>query len=843
MVLENLYPTDLTDGSGREYTKKIPEIPVTEPEFTDAYWLGWLAWENLPSTFIQSQFERDAETNQITITPVTVPENIDIGYSMPVNSSSAPAQINPSFLKYDETQSKWVPWTNHPGNASELRLPNKYDINTSLAQNIFLQFAAQISTTEDGNSLAEYIFSIGLELDSFRDFNNATFIVNSNTINQEVGSLPNDLEFGITINELDGELHSITAGNYFVKIAMCSYGWVLFNRDIKPDGSGSVYSYPAPTIRTHTSAIVGDEQKDQTWVIAASRSTYLQAYNWLDGGGYRVALATGEPSFSGYSAPWDTSSYFMMGGYEGSYNGEDVRTALSGNMNLYKPEGANFFFQGVGRNDLAVIRRIYSYEDAYKHLALMPRMLDRTYEDVPTNNTYDNGTAANRYNKWYALVTPNNEFTGKFVSGQETDKLREWQLIGESISPETADYETDDKPEYIPEEGDTTDDDEGTISLNTPGALGATNAFVTRYVLNTQQINRIGRNLWSTLGDGNELTWKNFFLTISGSDQIDYSLTLSEIISYFISLKYFPFDLSSISSSTGEVGIRVGTGATLIEAGSTTKTINDGIIRLDGGRCTIPNKWRNYLDLEPYATASIYIPYCGTTEIPMSVISGEQLGITYLVDMTTGAMTAVVMKYSGSGTHFPIAVMNGSCGFDILVTGTNGNSQMTNAITNLASKATQWTGQVLQSGITGIMGGAGSGTGSGSSAGAGAAAGMISTALNIGQDMLQNNIQMPKLYATAPMTSGSSSSLSSLILPQTAYVQIRRHNPYASGSNYKSDMGILGYRSAYTGTIASANGMGFVKCQNPNLTLVSQAGATEKEINAIKSLLSDGIFT
>jgi len=113
-------------------------------------------------------------------------------------------------------------------------------------------------------------------------------------------------------------------------------------------------------------------------------------------------------------------------------------------------------------------------------------MLDRRYEDITFSNTYDNGTVENRYNKWYALVTPNNEFTGKFVSGEETDKLREWQLIGESISPETADYETDDKPEYIPEEGDTTDDDEGTISLNTPGALGATNAFVTRYVLNTQ---------------------------------------------------------------------------------------------------------------------------------------------------------------------------------------------------------------------------------------------------------------------------------------------------------------------------------------------------------------------
>lgn len=384
------------------------------------------------------------------------------------------------------------------------------------------------------------------------------------------------------------------------------------------------------------------------------------------------------------------------------------------------------------------------------------------------------------------------------------------------------------------------DKDEGTIGINIPGALGATNAFVSRYVLNTTQIRTIGRSLWSTIRDGNQPTWENFFMTIAGTDKIDYSLTLSEIISYFISLKYFPFSLNSISIGTGLNGIKVGTGASVIDAGSATKTLTDSIIMLDGGTCAIPNKWGNYLDIEPYTTATIYIPYCGTTELPMSVITGAQLGIDYLVDITTGAMTAVVTKYS-AGASFPIATMSGSCGFDILMTGTNGNSQMTNAITNLASKSAQWTGNILQSGLTGIMSGVGGGSGMG------ALSSMGHTVLGIGQDMIQNNIQMPKLYATAPMIAGSSSSLSSLILPQIAYIQIRRHNPYSSrgeAGTYKDDIGpLLGYRSSFFGKVGSANGMGFVKCINPILNEVSSKGATEQEIQMIRKLLSDGIYT
>ena len=453
----------------------------------------------------------------------------------------------------------------------------------------------------------------------------------------------------------------------------------------------------------------------------------------------------------------------------------------------------------------------------------------------PANQYYTTDVDTNKYN---SSDVP----TFEIINGEYQDiegELRPWQMWEVDITENT--FDPSDIPPYRPGPvPGPSDKDEGTIGINIPGALGATNAFVTRYVLNTTQIRTIGQSLWSTIRDGNQPTWENFFMTITGSDKIDYSLTLSEIISYFISLKYFPFSLSSISTSTGLNGIKVGTGASVINAGSATKTLTDSIIMLDGGYCSVPNKWGNYLDIEPYTTATIYIPYCGTTELPMSIITGAQLGLDYLVDITTGAMTAVVTKYS-AGASFPIATMSGSCGFDILMTGTNGNSQMTNAISNLASKSAQWTGNILQSGLTGIMSGVGGGSGMG------ALSSMGHTVLGIGQDMIQNNIQMPKLYATAPMIAGSSSSLSSLILPQTAYIQIRRHNPYSSlgeAGTYKDDIGpLLGYRSSFFGKVGSANGMGFVKCINPVLNEVSSKGATEQEIQMIKKLLSDGIYT
>lgn len=394
-----------------------------------------------------------------------------------------------------------------------------------------------------------------------------------------------------------------------------------------------------------------------------------------------------------------------------------------------------------------------------------------------------------------------------------------------------------------PEPPPPSDDDEGPISPNIPGNIGAANCFVTRYVLNTTQLRAIGRYLWRTFQDQDPATSRNmidnFFKIMSGTsaETMDYSLTLSEVISYFISLKYFPIDLSTVSIGTGENGIRVGTGASLITAGAETRELTGPIIQLSGGTCSIPNKWNSYLDYEPHTTASIYVPYCGTADLSMSMISGAQLKIEYLVDLTTGGITAMVIKHQ-NGIEFPIAVLNGNCGYEIMISGTNGNSQLTNALTDTASHFVKQSSNLIQGGITGLMSGA-----SGNIWGAASAMGGAVTS-NL-TDSVQSNIQQPKILATSPMTCGVSSSLSSLILPQKAYVQVRRHNPYRATSSdiWATGLGSIGFRSAYEGLISSTNGMGFCKVQNPNLDLVSQAGATQEEIKELKSLLSDGIFT
>lgn len=815
-----LIPDFTCIATDRIVADQVTDIPSN---WTDAYWLGWVNYDNLPYAYKSFEYTKDAN-GIIHFEDITKQINYDVGYGINTATDNYPA-----LLKYNENTGLWTgwdrQWSSVETNSNNMRLLNEFDINQTAVTDIILIFAFNPKLNGVGQS-----YTMGFLIVPVEDFLNNSF---SGTISTAGGNLINFAQISgatlltsIDITQDDiGGINTQTINGLEVDYFCCGVEVGTANAI---DTAGTTLSFSIavkPMLRMQN--IINDD-------------TYIScSYNTPDGFGFQYYCGEGVAynATAGIIWEWEQNNIsnprpilngsVVGGNLIGTIDTDAVRNIFgtSGVYGFYYEEPNNFVIQATSSAARMVIRRICSYEDLYKIVSLYPRL--------GSTNTYDNGS-----DKWYPYVN-NNEFTTQIINGlDDRPKLTTWQLIGQTINPTNSQYEESDKPEYVPEGGGYFD--EGSISLNVPGALGATNAFTTRYVLNATQIRTIGQRLWATIGDGNQLTWKNFFLTISGSDQIDYSLTLSEIISYFVSLKYFPFSLNDVSSSTGENGIRVGTGVSLIDAGSTTKTLNDSIVQLDGGRCTIPEKWNNYLDLEPYTTASLYVPYCGTTELPMSVIAGETIGITYLVDMTTGAMTAAIMKYSSSGAFFPIAIMNGSCGFDILMTGTNGNSQMTNAITNLASKSTQWIGQTLQSGLTGLMGGI-----SGRDAtGMGALGGMTNTALSIGQDIIQQNIQIPKLYATAPMTSGSSSSLSSLILPQTAYIQIRRHNPYRhSTTDYQDELGLIGYRSAYQGLIGSANGMGFVKCQNPNLANVADAGATEAEINMIKSLLSDGIFT
>lgn len=449
-----------------------------------------------------------------------------------------------------------------------------------------------------------------------------------------------------------------------------------------------------------------------------------------------------------------------------------------------------------------------------------------------------------------------------------------------------------------PEDPDTNPADEadsGSIDYNSVGpVIGGLSSFLTSYGLNASQINALGYDLWSKVISNNESDQMlaNFYKV--SNTQADYTLTLAEILDYFVSLKWFPFTIGTEAETitTGEKGIRVGTGATLISTNpnlADTYTLSNPIVYLDGGELWLPYTYNSYMDFEPYTSVSIYVPYCGTQELQPSLVIGRKLKLTYCVDMLTGACTAIVMGQGQQGdseehlSNFqtPVAVLHGVIGFEIAMTGNTQNAQTRNA---LAARDNYVYGQFnsIASGVAKGIGTAATGlntmnllggqdygadlslneqlsnfaydvgklgfggamsevmkynSGFGSSivgARTGLASGaQIGSALGnaYGQKILYEN-QLPFIYGTQPLIVGSNSNMSSLILPQKAFVQIRRRNRLKATNYYLSN----GYTEARTYRLSTLGG--FTMCLNPKLDFA----ATETELNEIYELLSTGVY-
>ena len=440
-------------------------------------------------------------------------------------------------------------------------------------------------------------------------------------------------------------------------------------------------------------------------------------------------------------------------------------------------------------------------------------------------------------------------------------------------------------------------DDTGNVGLNDISnlSIGGVSSFLTAWVLNDQQIINLARRLWSTINSNTEEDAKamlsNFYRIQhrtydpdNPDDQpVDYELSLAEIPDYFIGLKWFPFDVASNFStiSSGESGIRVGTGASLISTGGTTTQFLQGATaQLNGGTISVPYTYESYLDLEPYTSATIYIPYCGTTSIQPSLIMGRTLTITYAISGLTGSICAIVLVSSGS-IQYPLCVMNGMCGFDIAISGNTQNAQIRNALTARDNYYLgQWqtiSGGIASIGKTGAISGALGKFSNGYDAGfsrenisdfasdvnrlglkdalssakewnAGLYNGAISAAagLSLGSsiakavaDPIANKIsyenQLPFTMGTQPLVVGSSSSMANLILPQTAFVQIRRKNRHELGQQAYGNT--YGYESKNMKRIGDLTG--FIKCVNPK---VSISGALQSEMEEIYGLLSTGIY-
>lgn len=468
----------------------------------------------------------------------------------------------------------------------------------------------------------------------------------------------------------------------------------------------------------------------------------------------------------------------------------------------------------------------------------------------------------------------------------QTTDLPTWEEQGEE--PEPGPTPEPEDPDSDPEE----ESDSGNINYNSVSpVIGGLSSFLTSYGLNASQINTLGYNLWSKVissADSDQML-ANFYKV--NNTQADYTLTLAEILDYFVSLKWFPFSIRDKCETitTAEKGIRVGTGATLIGTNDNldnTYTLSNPIVYLDGGELWLPYTYNSYMDFEPYTSVSIYVPYCGTQELQPSLVVGRKLKLTYCVDMLTGACTAIVMGRGQQGdseehlSNFqtPVAVLHGVVGFEIAMTGNTQNAQTRNA---LAARDNYYMGQwqiisggimnigkanAISSALGNLSGGYDSGmsmnnikdfftdvrssglgkalseakewnaglynSGVSAAAGFGVGASVAKTIADpIGNKITYEN-QLPFTYGTQPLIVGSNSNMSSLILPQKAFVQIRRRNRLKATNYYLSN----GYAEARTYKLNQLGG--FTKCLNPKLDFA----ATEKELNEIYGLLSTGVY-
>lgn len=95
-------------------------------------------------------------------------------------------------------------------------------------------------------------------------------------------------------------------------------------------------------------------------------------------------------------------------------------------------------------------------------------------------------------------------------------------------------------------------------------------------------------------------------------------------------------------------------------------------VKFDCGTVNVYEAWGGFLDYPPYTTASLYLPFCGTIELPVDEIMNAEVSVTYNIDITTGSCVASVYsnKPGGDDRYSPtiqatIARTQGNIGMQI----------------------------------------------------------------------------------------------------------------------------------------------------------------------------------
>ena len=323
------------------------------------------------------------------------------------------------------------------------------------------------------------------------------------------------------------------------------------------------------------------------------------------------------------------------------------------------------------------------------------------------------------------------------------------------------------------------------ISLARP-KIKSEGKFNTLYALTDNEINSLSDELWTA--DENKLNQILKGLLLMGENPLNC----------IVSLQLFPFDITSQAETTTQGSITLGA-TQMNTTGTKVKNLNSVI---DIGSVKLRRHFNNFFDYEPYSTAFIYVPYCGTIQLSLNDVIGKTVSVKLLIDYISGVCTAVVFA-----DGIPVIYKNGCISQQIAITGNDTATMSSNAISASLGLLTNTTNL--------IAGGKD-----------------VSSVINNSANLLSSSFDY-SAKRTIYQTQGANTSQINMCEPQKAYIVLNLPK-FDIAAEYSS---FHGFRCDFYDSVNNLSG--YVETDRPNLTGIA---ATEEEKQMISEIMTGGFY-
>lgn len=252
---------------------------------------------------------------------------------------------------------------------------------------------------------------------------------------------------------------------------------------------------------------------------------------------------------------------------------------------------------------------------------------------------------------------------------------------------------------------------------------------------------------------------------------------------------------------------------------------NEGTI--DCGTFFYNRVYNDYRDYEPYNLLFANLPFCGCHQLTISKYLDKTVGVSYNIDITTGA---IVCKLTADGLL--VDIFDGTCGASRPISATDNNAYINNVVGAITGASSQASGAI--EGITNTVDVVGKATSAGAVATGGAALGGALFAGGIAASgvytayQIKNAVDNPPQMHRGSLVGNLAYTLNTK--PTFLFYSKRTIRP-------ENELAVVGYPSGHGGTIGTFNG--FLSCGAVKLANFNGTKAEESELFEI---LKGGIY-